>query len=65
MKIKMQKYQVHLLGKFFVDLTMAKLTRQFELNKNLDLSRNNEEIIDKEENEAEIEKELEFSEVIL
>ncbi len=38
----------------------AKLARQFELNQELDLGRNNEEVIDEDENE--VEEELEVSE---
>lgn len=40
----------------------AKLARQFELNQELDLGRNNEEVIDEDENE--VEEELEFVEAI-
>ncbi len=40
----------------------AKLARQFELNQELDLGRNNEEVIDEDENE--VEEELELVEAI-
>lgn len=44
----------------YEDEYKAKLARQFELNQELDLGRNNEEVVDEDDNE--VEDELELSE---